>query len=99
MQARERLLRAFTACPGAVPAVGVVLSTLAGCSVPTAQVWSDYVGPARFVGVARAAPPGGRFDLLPPIHVVLLSHDHYDHMDLPTLQRLVARDHPRIQYA
>ncbi|MGH7634808.1 MAG: MBL fold metallo-hydrolase, partial [Gemmatimonadaceae bacterium] len=40
--------------------------------------------------------PGIDFDSLPPIDIVLLSHDHYDHMDLPTLMRLQRRFHPRI---
>lgn len=73
-----------------------LLVQTAGLNILTDPVWSDYVGPARFVGVARAAPPGVSFEALPPIDAVLLSHDHYDHLDLPTLQRLVARDHPRV---
>jgi L-ascorbate metabolism protein UlaG (beta-lactamase superfamily) len=54
------------------------------------------VGPFPGIGVRRHRPPGIRFADLPTIDVVLLSHDHYDHMDIPTLRRLVARDHPRI---
>jgi L-ascorbate metabolism protein UlaG (beta-lactamase superfamily) len=48
------------------------------------------------VGVRRRRPPGLRFDDLPPIDAVLVSHDHHDHMDLPTLARLEARWHPAI---
>lgn len=40
--------------------------------------------------------PGVDFDALPTIDIVLLSHNHYDHMDLPTLARLEARDNPII---
>ncbi len=40
--------------------------------------------------------PGVDFDALPKIDIVLLSHNHYDHMDLPTLTRLEARDNPAI---
>jgi L-ascorbate metabolism protein UlaG (beta-lactamase superfamily) len=40
--------------------------------------------------------PGVRFDDLPPIAYVLLSHNHYDHCDLETLRALQHRDHPRI---
>jgi L-ascorbate metabolism protein UlaG (beta-lactamase superfamily) len=44
----------------------------------------------------RVAEPGVRFADLPPIDLVLVSHNHYDHMDLPTLERLWERDRPLI---
>ncbi|HTI31441.1 MAG TPA: MBL fold metallo-hydrolase, partial [Sphingomonas sp.] len=47
-------------------------------------------------GPKRVAVPGVRFEDLPKIDLVLVSHDHYDHMDLPTLKRLWERDHPTI---
>jgi L-ascorbate metabolism protein UlaG (beta-lactamase superfamily) len=59
-------------------------------------VWADRVSPFRWSGPKRHRPPGIRFDDLPPIDVVLLTHNHYDHMDVATLRRLVARFHPRI---
>jgi L-ascorbate metabolism protein UlaG (beta-lactamase superfamily) len=40
-------------------------------------------------------PPGLRFEDLPPIHVVLISHDHYDHLDVATVTRLAAEHRPR----
>ncbi len=67
-----------------------------GVNVLTDPVWSDRVGPVSWAGAKRHRPPGIRFEDLPPIDVVLVSHNHYDHLDLPTLQRLVARDRPRI---
>ena len=73
-----------------------VLLQTAGLNILTDPVWSTRVGPFRGVGVRRHRPPGIRFADLPRIDVVLLSHDHYDHMDIPTLRRLAARDHPRI---
>lgn len=60
----------------------------------TDPVWSDRVGPFGRFGPRRAQAPGVPFEALPPIDAILLSHDHYDHCDLPTLRRL-ARAHPR----
>lgn len=59
-------------------------------------VWSDRVSPLAWYGPKRHRPPGIRFEDLPPIDLVLISHNHYDHMDLPTLRRLVQSFHPRI---
>ena len=71
-----------------------VLVQMDGLNVLTDPIWSDRQGP--FIGVARHRPPGIRFEDLPPIDVVLVSHDHHDHMDLPTLRRLAERNSPRI---
>jgi L-ascorbate metabolism protein UlaG (beta-lactamase superfamily) len=65
-----------------------------GVNVLTDPIWSERSAPV--VGSLRHRPPGIRFEELPPIHAVLVSHDHHDHMDLPTLSRLAARDHPKI---
>src|SRR5438270_1781227 len=59
-------------------------------------VWSERVSPLAWYGPKRHRPPGIRLADLPPIDLVLLSHNHYDHMDLPTLRRLVAAFHLRI---
>ena len=56
-------------------------------------VWSEHIGPVGRLGPRRHTAPGMAFDSLPPIDAVVLSHDHYDHCDLPTLRRL-ARAHP-----
>jgi len=66
-----------------------------GLNILTDPIWSDRTGPLG-LGVRRVAAPGIRFEDLPPIDLVLVSHDHYDHMDLATLKRLWDRDHPRI---
>lgn len=51
-------------------------------------VWSYRVSPLSFIGPARVRNPGIRFEDLPPVDIVAVSHDHYDHMDLPTLTKL-----------
>jgi L-ascorbate metabolism protein UlaG (beta-lactamase superfamily) len=73
-----------------------VLVQTDGVNVLTDPVWSKRVSPFSFAGPRRHRPPGLRFEDLPPIDIVLVSHNHYDHMDLPTLRRLVERDHPAI---
>lgn len=66
-----------------------------GVNILTDPVWSERVSPVSFVGPKRVRPPGIRFEDLPPIDAVILSHNHYDHMDLPTLRRLGAAHTPR----
>ncbi|WP_437908014.1 MBL fold metallo-hydrolase [Sorangium sp. So ce327] len=68
-----------------------VLVQMDGISVLTDPVWSERVGPASFVGQSRQAAPGVRFDDLPRIDAVVLSHSHYDHCDVATLDALEER--------
>jgi L-ascorbate metabolism protein UlaG (beta-lactamase superfamily) len=58
-------------------------------------VWSKRASPFRFVGPKRVNDPGIAFADLPPIDAVLVSHGHYDHLDLATLSRLAAAHRPR----
>ena len=58
-------------------------------------IWSDRCSPVSWAGPKRYREPGIRFDDLPPIDVVLVSHNHYDHLDLPTLARLAEKGPPR----
>ena len=67
------------------------LLQLDGVNVLTDPIWSDRCSPVSFVGPKRVRPPGLRFEELPPIDAVILSHNHYDHMDVPTLKRLAER--------
>ncbi len=67
-----------------------------GLNLLTDPVWSARASPVPFVGPRRVSPPAIAFDDLPRIDVVLLSHNHYDHLDIATLRRLVARDDPLI---
>lgn len=69
-----------------------VLLQTHGLNILTDPIWSERCGPVSWFGPRRVRPPGIRFEDLPPIDLVLLSHNHYDHCDLPTLKRL-ARTH------
>lgn len=73
-----------------------VLVQVAGLNILTDPVWSDVAGPFGVLGPSRVAPPGIDFDKLPQIDLILISHNHYDHLDLATLERLWRRDRPRI---
>lgn len=53
--------------------------------------WGDRAGPFSWAGPRRKAAPAVEFDSLPRIDAVLVSHDHYDHLDMPTLRRLARR--------
>jgi L-ascorbate metabolism protein UlaG (beta-lactamase superfamily) len=66
-----------------------------GINILTDPVWSHRVGPVSFAGPTRVRPPGIRFEDLPEIDVVVVSHNHYDHMDIPTLRRLGQAFNPR----
>lgn len=68
-----------------------------GLNVLTDPIWSDRCSPLAWAGPRRVRPPGLRFEDLPPIDAVLISHAHYDHLDLPTLERL-ARRFPRARF-
>lgn len=57
-------------------------------NILTDPVWSDIVSPVFFIGPERHRNPGIKFEDLPKIHVVLLSHNHYDHWDYPTIMAL-----------
>lgn len=72
-----------------------VLIQTQGLNILTDPIWSDTAGPFG-LGPRRVAAPGVRFDDLPRIDVVLVSHNHYDHMDKATLKRLWRRDRPAI---
>ncbi|MEH0937041.1 MBL fold metallo-hydrolase [Micromonospora psammae] len=52
-------------------------------------VWSERCSPSATVGPRRLHEPPVRLDQLPPVQAILISHDHYDHLDMPTVQALV----------
>ena len=73
-----------------------VLLEFDGLTVLTDPIYSDRCSPFSFMGPKRVHSPGIAFEQLPKIDVVLISHNHYDHLDLNTLKRLMKRDHPLI---
>ncbi|MFC0526989.1 MBL fold metallo-hydrolase [Phytohabitans kaempferiae] len=84
--------------PGAAPAEGLhvtwyghasSLVELAGRRVLFDPVWSKRCSPFPFVGPQRLHPPPVPLDALPPVDAIVISHDHYDHLDLPTVRALV----------
>ena len=72
------------------------LIQLAGLNVLTDPVYSERASPLRRWGPRRVRDPGLPFADLPPIHVVLVSHNHYDHLDIETLLRLEAAHAPLV---
>ncbi|MBB6123921.1 MBL fold metallo-hydrolase [Sphingobium subterraneum] len=73
-----------------------VLVQAGGLNILTDPIWSDYASPLPGVGPKRVAQPGIAFAALPKIDIVVVSHNHYDHLDIPTLKRLWDRDRPLI---
>ncbi len=67
-----------------------VLVQMDHCTFLTDPIWSEKPFPVAFVGPKRFAPPAMELAALPPIDFVLISHNHYDHLDLPTLRYLAA---------
>jgi len=72
------------------------LVQVAGLNLLIDPVYAERASPVAFAGPRRVRAPGVRFDDLPTIAVVLLSHNHYDHCDLGTLRAIERRFHPRV---
>lgn len=96
--ARPRALPALKAGEMRVTWVGhaTVLVETPGFNLLTDPIWSDYASPFPGLGPRRVAAPGIRFDDLPHIDLIVVSHNHYDHMDVPTLRRVWTRDKPMV---
>lgn len=69
-----------------------MLVQMDGVTFLTDPIWSDAPSPVSFAGPRRFVPPGVAIEDLPPIDFVVVSHNHYDHTDLPTLVALAARN-------
>ena len=59
-------------------------------------VWANRASPSRFVGPRHHNPPAVAFEDLPPIHAILVTHNHYDHLDTVAIERLWRDHRPRI---
>jgi L-ascorbate metabolism protein UlaG (beta-lactamase superfamily) len=73
-----------------------VLIEIDGARVITDPVWGERASPVGFAGPRRFQPVPVAIDQLPPIDAVLVSHDHYDHLDRPTIEALVPTKIPFI---
>jgi L-ascorbate metabolism protein UlaG (beta-lactamase superfamily) len=86
--------------PGTPPADEIALTfighstfliQLGGVALLTDPIWSSRASPFRCMGPRRVRAPGQPLDALPAIDIVLVSHCHYDHLDLPTLREIGRR--------
>jgi len=88
--------------PPPIPAANDVISAtfighstfllqIGGVCVLTDPIGSDRCSPIKVAGPRRARRPGQSLDSLPGVHLLLVSHNHYDHMDLPTLREVRTR--------
>lgn len=73
-----------------------MLIQVAGLNILTDPVWSERASPFTFAGPKRVVAPGIAFEDLPPIDLVLVSHNHYDHLDIATLKRLQVKHRPHV---
>ena len=73
-----------------------LLVQIDGMSILTDPVWSYRVSPLSWAGPRRHRDPGIRFEDLPQVDAVVVSHNHYDHMDVRTLGRLHAACRPAV---
>ena len=67
----------------------------AGKAILIDPVYGERASPTQLAGPRRVNAPGVPFDALPKIDAVIVTHNHYDHMDMPALARLWQRDKPR----
>lgn len=73
-----------------------VLIQCDGLNIITDPVFSKRVSPVSFAGPKRYRPAGLTLEAVPEIDAILISHTHYDHLDLRSIRRIVERDNPAI---
>lgn len=71
-----------------------LLLEIDGIRVLTDPVWSRRVSPSQYFGPKRFQPVPVPISQLPPLDAVLISHDHYDHLDYPSIVELIRQDVP-----
>lgn len=71
-----------------------VLLQTQGLNILTDPIWSERASPVQWMGPKRVYDPGINFEALPTIDVVIISHNHYDQLDVPTLKRIQDKFHP-----
>ena len=72
------------------------LLQVGGVVVLLDPIWSERCSPVRFAGPRRVRRPGQSLQSLPDVDLLLVSHNHYDHMDLPTLRQVQVRWAPAV---
>lgn len=75
-----------------------ILIQIDGVNILTDPIYSKRASPLIFIGPTRVKLPGIKFDDLPKIDLILISHNHYDSFDVKTLDRLIKRDNPKILF-
>jgi L-ascorbate metabolism protein UlaG (beta-lactamase superfamily) len=65
-----------------------------GVNILTDPIYSQRASPFQWAGPERMREPGLRFKDLPPIDLVLITHNHYDHLDIPTIRRIESTHAP-----
>ena len=92
--APEPVSRVNTGIRATLVGHSTVLIQVAGLNLLTDPIWSDRAGPLPGVGPKRVSPPAFDLEALPKIDAILVSHNHYDHLDRRTLSAILARDEP-----
>lgn len=67
-----------------------------GLNILTDPVWSKRASPFSLIGPKRVIDPDIELKNLPKIDIIIISHNHYDHMDIPTIRTIWRRDQPKI---
>lgn len=73
-----------------------VLIQMDGINILTDPVWYERTSPVQWAGPKRVRPAGIKMEDLPPIHLILQSHNHWDHLDIVNLPKIYARNKPLI---
>lgn len=70
-----------------------LLIQIDGVNIITDPIYSDRTSPVSWAGPKRVKAPGVKYEDLPPIDLIIISHNHYDSLDTPTIHRMM-KDHP-----